>query len=55
MCGDGYFRIFGLVLHVVGGSAIDAGVVDAGEHQHLLMVLIAGHAWLLLLVLIVKH
>lgn len=44
----------GLVLDVVGGCAVDAGVVDAAEHEHLFVGLVAHHAGLLLLVAL-KH
>lgn len=52
----GYLGVAGLALDVVGGCAVDAGVVDTGEHEHLLVVLSAGDAGLLLLFLgVVKH
>ena len=41
-----YWGVVGLIFYVVGGCAVDAGVVDAAEHQHLVVGLVAETAGL---------
>lgn len=36
-----------LIFYVVDGGAVDARVVYAGEHEHLLIRLAAHYTWLL--------
>lgn len=46
-----YFGVGGLVVDIVNGCTIYAGIVDAGEHEHLLVLLMAHHAGTLLVIL----
>lgn len=54
-CQYGYIGVFGLSFDVVLGCAVDAGVVHAGKHEHLVVVFPADHTGLLLLGIFSVH